>query len=75
MGSDSPPAPDPVAGLGVGHREAAGPHPRLSGTTPGKVALFKVQIRVHALVKNADDHQLGFGFTVEDNVLLDGLGA
>ncbi len=54
---------------------AAGVHPRLSGATPGTVALFKVQFRVHALVKNADDHQLGFCFPVKDNVLLDGLGA
>ena len=35
----------------------------------------KVQIRVHALVKNADDRQLGFRFAVEDNVLSNQIGA
>ena len=55
---------------------AAGVHPRLSGAAPGTVARkSEVQFRVHALVKNPDDHQLGFCFPVEDNVLLDGMCA
>jgi len=35
----------------------------------------KVQIRVHAFVKNADDRQLGFRFAVEYNVPSNRMGA